>query len=117
MGRLSSYLRVHRRKWHLTQDELAFLLGYLNQPIIARLERGERAVTVAVAHTCELVFGVEPRELFPALFEGVEERVLARLHELHKRLTAEDASGRTLAKLQLLEDAIGRLTALQEREI
>jgi DNA-binding XRE family transcriptional regulator len=118
MGRLHNYLRVHRRTWRLTQDELAFLLGYFDQSIIARLERGERAATLAVAHACELIFGVELRELFPALFESVEEGILARLHELRERVAEArelGASEKTLVKLELLQHAIGRVTALEEQ--
>lgn len=117
MGKLRNYLRVQRRRWHLTQEELAFLLGYMNQAMIARLEQEERAVTLAVAHTCEVIFGVTPREMFPALLEGVEERVLARTYDLMDRLKQSTTSQKALAKLELLQEVISRITALQEREV
>lgn len=117
MGRLRNYLRVQRRKWHLTQEELSFLLGYLNQSIIGRLEREERGATLAVAHACAVIFGVELRELYPALLESVEQRILGRLLELRDRLAQSRASEKTLAKLELLQQAIHRLEALQEREV
>jgi transcriptional regulator with XRE-family HTH domain len=117
MGRLRNYLRVQRRKWHLTQEELAFLLDYLNQGMIARLESEERGVTLIVAHACELILGVPPRELFPALLESIEERTLARMRELRDRIKERAPSQKALAKLELLEQAIARITALQEREV
>lgn len=117
MGRLRNYLRMQRRKWHLTQEELAFLLGYLNQSIIGRLEREERTVTLVAAYACAMIFGVEVRELYPALLESVEQRVLGRLIELRERLAQGAPSEKALAKLELLQQAIRRLEALQEQEV
>jgi transcriptional regulator with XRE-family HTH domain len=117
MRRLRNYLRMHRRRSHLTQEELAFLLGYADQSMITRLEREERAVTFAVVHACLLLFGVEPRELFPGLFENVEDRVLARLHALRDRLREASASAKSAAKRELLEQAIQRMGAPHAREI
>src|SRR5579863_5069855 len=114
MGRLRSYLRVHRRRWQLTQEELAFLIGYETESIISRFERGERTITLAVAAACQPIFGVEPRELFPAIFESVEERVAQRMHELREQLLQAAPTQRTLAKLELLQEALGRLSALQD---
>lgn len=116
MGRLRNYLRVQRRTWHLTQEEMAFLLGYLNQSIIGRLEREERAVTLAVAHACEVVFGIGLRDLYPALLESVEQRTLGRLLELRERIAKATSSEKTLAKLKLLQQAIRRLEAIQEQK-
>jgi transcriptional regulator with XRE-family HTH domain len=108
---------MQRRRWHLTQEELAFLLGYLNQGMVARLEGEERGVTLPVAHACEIIFGVKPRELFPALLEDVEARVLARMHELRDRLKQSAPSQKALATLEVLEQAIARIAALQEHEV
>ena len=90
------------------------MLGYLNQGMIARLEAEERGVTLTVAHACEVIFGVKPRDLFPALLEDVEARVLVRMHELRDRIKQSAPSQKALAKLEVLEQAIARLTAAQE---
>ena len=92
-------------------------MSYLNQAMIARLEREERGVTLSVAHACEVIFGIPPRELFPALLESVESRVLARMYELHSRIKQEAPSQKATAKLELLQQAILRITALQESEV
>jgi len=92
-------------------------LGYLNQGMVARLEGEERGVTLPVAHACEIIFGVKPRELFPALLEDVETRVLARMYELRDRLKQSAPSQKALATLEVLEQAIARIAALQEHEV
>lgn len=111
MVKSGNYLRARRRQWQLTQRELAFLFGYTDRSIVSRLERHERTITLAVARTCELLFGCEPKDIFPALFEQVEASLMTRLHELHGKLAQSAPTARTVAKLKLLEQALARSTA------
>ena len=112
----SNYLRMYRRRWHLTQQELAFLLGYADQSIITRLEQEERAVTLAAAYACKLIFGVEPEKIFSALLSDLEDRVLNRIQTLRNRLLQEDPTQITLYKVELLREVIVRLSAIPETE-
>lgn len=114
--KLRNYLRTYRRRWRLTQDELAFLLGYSDQSIIARFERQERTITLPVAYACELLFGVKPTEMFPACFGDLEQALIERTHALRDRLLRSTPTQRTLAKLELLQEAIRRLTATADQE-
>jgi transcriptional regulator with XRE-family HTH domain len=114
MGKLGNYLRAHRRRWHLTQDELAFLIGYDAASIISRLERDERTITLAVASASYTIFGIEPRELFPAMLESVEKGVIQRMHQLRERLMQRKPTQKTVAKLELLRVALNRMTAIAE---
>jgi transcriptional regulator with XRE-family HTH domain len=116
MRKLRNYLRVYRRRWHFTQEELAFLFGYDAESIISRFEREERTITLAVATACETIFGVAPRELFPALFASVEQRVVERMYELRDRLAQSELSQRTLAKVELLQEALRRIEGASERQ-
>ena len=117
MGRLPNYLRTQRRRWHLTQEELAFLFGYFDQSIIAKLEHDERTITLAVAHMCELLFGIEPREIFPFLFDNIEARAMERMHELRDKLLQGQPTHKRLAKLTLLQEALNRRTIPSEQEL
>lgn len=116
--KVGNYLRVRRRQWALTQKELAFLLGYQNETIVSRLERQERKITLTVGFACQLVFGSEPREIFPSLFEQVEDAVVRRMLELYEGLKQRAPSRRTSAKIELLHDALARTTmGVPSREI
>jgi transcriptional regulator with XRE-family HTH domain len=115
MRKLRNYLRVYRRRWHLTQEELAFLFGYEAESIISRFERDERTITLALAFACHTIFGVEPRELFPALFQSMEESIILRMHDLCERLVQSKPKQTTLAKLELLRAAIARIAAGSEQ--
>lgn len=117
MGRLPNYLRTQRRRWHLTQEELAFLFGYFDQSIIARLEHDERTITLAVAYMCQLLFGIEPKEVFPLLFDNIEASAIERMHELRGKLLQGQPTQKKQAKLALLQDALDRLAIPTEQEV
>jgi len=92
MHALRNYLRVYRRRWHLTQEELAFLFGYEAESIVSRFESEERAITLAVAIACQTIFGVEPRGFLERLilvfthFEAVDARDLGAAERVTKVL-------------------------------
>lgn len=116
MPTLRNYLRVYRRRWHLTQEELAFLFGYDAESVVSRFESEERTVTLAVASACQTIFGVDPKEVFPALFTGVEQSVVQRMYELRDRLAQSELTQRTLAKLDLLQEALRRVEGTSEQQ-
>jgi transcriptional regulator with XRE-family HTH domain len=116
MGNLRNYLRVYRRRWYLTQEELALLLGYDAESFISRLERDERAITLAVASACQALFGVELRELFPGVAEGLQENLMVRMQELTDRLVQSERTQKTASKLELLQEALARLAESPEQQ-
>src|SRR6185312_16991423 len=71
-----AYVRAHRRKWGLTQVELARLLGLASRSAVSRIERAERVPTTATIIACGIIFGLATPELFPSLHEEVEPEVL-----------------------------------------
>ena len=109
MGTLGNYLRARRRQWHLSQKELAFLLGYKNESVVSRLERQERSVTFGTSRACNIIFGSGADDIFPALSREQDAKLLRRMHELRANLEQGVSSKRIEAKLALLETAIARL--------
>ena len=106
--RLISYLRPLRRRWGLTQAELAFLIGAKTGGVVSRIEAVKRFPTLAATFACELIFDTPPVELFPDLFAQVEKSLLARTNELYVALQGN--SLRTTAdKLDFLEEVLARL--------
>ena len=115
-SRLGNYLYVRRREWALTQKELAFLFGYGSDAIICRFEGSARKIPLRIAFACELIFGSEPKALFPALFEQVEEGVVRRMYELYEQLKHVEHSKKTSTKLKLLHQALARVTSVEPQE-
>lgn len=102
------HLRILRRRWALTQTELAFLVGSGSGAFVSRIEDQKRTPSLAVAFACGLVFGTPLTELFAALLSEVEEGVLERAYILYDDLQG-NASKETRLKLDFLETIFARL--------
>lgn len=76
----------YRRRWKLSQRELAELLGIKVQSTFSRVENGERYPRLREALACELLFGVPLRVLFPVQYQTVEEAVMQRAAVLSVKL-------------------------------
>jgi transcriptional regulator with XRE-family HTH domain len=101
--KIKSYLRTHRMKGGLTQDEMAFLLGCHSGTKISRFEHLARHPNLETALACQVVFGVPAHELFPGIYAEVEKIVTERARLLSGQLNAkreQDRSG--LRKLETL---------------
>jgi transcriptional regulator with XRE-family HTH domain len=106
--RIKTYVRPLRRRWALTQRELAFLIGVKNGAAVSRIERLKRSPSLPVTFACALVFGTAPPELFPALISKIHDDVLRRVSELYEELQG-NPSKETRIKLDFLEGVLVRL--------
>jgi transcriptional regulator with XRE-family HTH domain len=105
---LKVYVRPLRRRWRITQRELAFLIGLESGGVISRIEGEKRSPSLSGLLIYEILFGVPPRELFPGLFTELEDEVLRRATDLYEQLQG-NTSKVTRAKLDFLESVLARL--------
>ena len=105
--KIASYIHPQRRRWGLSQQELAYLIGLKSGSNISRFEREGRNPTVTVAFACQILFGSSASDLFPGLYGKVEEAFMRRAYKLHERL-GEDQSKKGQAKRRLLQEALSR---------
>lgn len=113
---IHSYIRTHRRKWALTQKELAFLLGRKSSAHISKLEQAKRSPTVDVILACKILFGVSSGQLLPKLYEEVENEVMARAAELYEKLEGKQSRSAARKKeflSEVLKRAITRLNTTE----
>lgn len=104
--KIYAFVRVHRRKWGLTQVELARLLGLASRSAVSRIERAERVPTTATLIACGIVFGLAMPELFPSLHGDVEGAVKDAVVLLNEELTDLDdkvSKRKRALLLQILE--------------
>jgi transcriptional regulator with XRE-family HTH domain len=90
MASLSNYLRTHRKRLALSQEEVAFLLGVngLNKDEqVNRHENFAREPSLEAALAYEAIYGKPVRELFAGLYEEVEQSVANRARLLKYRQT------------------------------
>jgi DNA-binding XRE family transcriptional regulator len=106
--RLKTYLRPFRRRWRLTQRELAFLIGIKSGSVISRIEGLNKTPRLSWAVACALLFDTRAFELFPGLFSEVHEDVLLRATDLYEELQG-NPSKTTRAKLDFIETVLARL--------
>ena len=91
--RLDNYLRAHRKNSGLTQEEVAFLLGFDNANLVSRYEKRQRMPPVQTALAYEAIFGIPIAELFAGLQRKIVSDVEKRRSELSTRLRAKDPKG------------------------
>ena len=106
-SRVPSYLRTQRRKWGLTQRELALLIGSRSRAHVSRLERDQRAPSVHSLIAALVIFGESAPALFPHLYGAIEEEVLRSAAKLLEELS-NDSTRRGARKRELLESVLHR---------
>jgi len=80
-----THVRRTRRRWALSQAELARLIGS-TQSVVSRLEAGSVVPDLALAFRLQAVFGSSPRALFPELYGQAEEIAMANGAALDAKL-------------------------------
>lgn len=101
-------LRMLRRRWALTQTEVAFLIGAGSGAVVSRIEDHKRTPSLAAALGCELLFGIPLSELFSGSLANVGPGVLERAYVLYDELQG-NPSQETRLKLDFLESVFARL--------
>ena len=84
---LPNYLRSHRQKSRLTQDEIGVLLGGVHGSTITRHEEYHRIPSLTVALGYAAIYSADPRELFAGRYE----LIAAQIRERAERLLAISA--------------------------
>jgi transcriptional regulator with XRE-family HTH domain len=94
-GKLTNYLRAHRKRAGLTQRELAFLLGVKARGPVSELEKRHRMPLLRTALALAVIFDVPVEELFSGMRQSVASDISARLEKLGSELAPKvDANKR-----------------------
>ena len=101
---LPNYLRANRKRLALSQDEVAFLLGNQNGAQVCRYEQFDRVPSLETALAYEVIFKRSVSELFPGLYQKVEQEVAARAKALAARTDRGKSNGQAVRKREALAD-------------
>jgi transcriptional regulator with XRE-family HTH domain len=104
--KLSNYLRVYRKRLGLSQNEVAFLLGWRNASQPSRYEHFSRIPTLRTALALAVIFQVSVSDLFSGEYQKVENAVCRQAQRLETRLTTDSPDPGTARKLALLKKII-----------
>jgi transcriptional regulator with XRE-family HTH domain len=100
---LQNYLRTYRRRYGLTQAEVAMLLGAVSGTKVSRYENFTRMPGALTVFAFEIVFNQPANELFAGDYQAIRLAVQMRARRMVKRLKARpDMQARkNLRKLEL----------------
>ena len=100
-----NHVRTFRQRNALSEGDLGFLIGR-SQSTVSSTELGDSVPNLDAALALQVLFHLPPKELFPAYYEKVEERVMrqtAMLIDALERELDRKSDRRLLAKLEFLE--------------
>jgi len=84
--KLNSYLKTYRKRAGLTQDELALLLGCRCGAQISQYEKLSQDPGLKTAFAFQLLFGIPAQEIFPGIFQKVQDDTVKRVQLLSRKL-------------------------------
>ncbi len=104
--KLPNYLRVYRKRLGLSQNDVAFLLGWRNASQPSRYEHFSRIPTLRTAMALSVIFQASVHELFAGEYQKLESAVRRQAERLEARFTTENPDQATSRKLALLKTII-----------
>jgi DNA-binding XRE family transcriptional regulator len=106
--KLPNYIRTHRKRTHLTQDEVAFLLGAKTSAHVCRHERLEQSPNLQTLLTYEILFRTPVRNLFEGVHQDVEQKLLRRIRLLIQKLATSGYSRMKARKIEILNEFLSK---------
>jgi transcriptional regulator with XRE-family HTH domain len=100
--KLQNYLLTYRKRYGLTQDETAFLLGVKSGAKVSRYETFQREPNLKTALALQALFGVPVAELFAGIYEQVEKDTSERARILQDKMEGDAANKANARKAELL---------------
>ncbi len=104
---LPNYLRTYRKRACLSQEEMAFLIGFKSGARICRYEGCRQTPNLRTLLAYEFLLRTPIRELYGGVAEEVERGVRKRVRLLIRRLTKPKPCRGTERKLGFLSAARG----------
>jgi len=101
-SKLQNYVRTHRRRAGLSQEDMALLLGCKSGAKISRYERFARQPSLETVFAYEAIFGVPARELFAGVYEQARAAIQSRARALSENLDGENTDASTARKREFL---------------
>ena len=108
---LPNYLKANRKRFALSQDEVALLLGSNNGAQVCRYERFAREPSLATALAYEAIFKRSVSELFSGLYQQVEQEVAERARLLLEKQAAGKGRQRTARRRDALAELANQATS------
>lgn len=110
MAHLPNYLRSHRKRLALSQNDVAYLLGASDGTKVCRYERFVRVPSLETALALVVVLQKPARELFVGTYQKAERGIVARAQTLLLQIDRTRPTGRASRKRQTLVSIINPIS-------
>lgn len=105
-----NYMRAYRKKTHVTQFDVAFLLGLDENSLLSRWESGERPPSLEAILVYHLLFDTPPQNFFVPQSEIIRQKLITGISQLLSMLKSQDKSANIQQRINYLESVLIRLT-------
>jgi DNA-binding XRE family transcriptional regulator len=102
--KLQNYIRTQRKRAHLTQREVAFLIGSKTSANICRHERSEQTPNLQTLLAYEILFRTPVRSLFGGVHQDVKQNIISRTRLLLQKLAKSGHRRARARKIEILND-------------
>jgi len=99
---LPNYIRRHRKRACLTQEDVAFLLGTKSSASVSRHERFKQTPDLPTLLAYEMLFRTPVRTLFSNTHQDVERKLMHRVRLLIRKLMRAGEHRRIVKKIEIL---------------
>jgi transcriptional regulator with XRE-family HTH domain len=113
-SRLPNYIRTHRKRACLTQEEVAFILGSKSSANVSRHERFKQTPDLQTLLAYEMLFQTPVRNLFSSTHQKVEQKLRHRIRLLIRKLTRAGHGRRIAKKIETLTAYLGEQVSLSK---
>lgn len=103
---LPNYLRTFRRRVHLSQADVARLLGGSSRTTVVRHETGARVPSLETALAYAAIYNVDVRDLFAGHYEDRIADVVAQAEVLRQMISEVDGDELTRRKAETLRQLL-----------
>ena len=100
--KLPNYIRTHRKRYDLKQEEVAFLLGGKSNSKISEYETFQRVPNLKTALAFQALFGTPVAELFSGIYQDVEKEVSRKAAILQQKMQNKASDRASKRKADLL---------------
>ena len=106
--KLPNYLRAHRKRLGLSQDELARLMGCKSGAQLSRYERFEVEPKLETAFMCGLITAEPLDRLFEGVYDKAADKVVKRARTLLRKYRRAKPTPELLEKIRVLDAICAR---------
>jgi DNA-binding XRE family transcriptional regulator len=104
-----NYLSIHRKRNHLFQSDVAFLLDFDETSSVSRCEKGDRKPSVEILLFYHLVFEAPPTELYRQDQLDLLNKLRCRIPLLIDAISSKPVTRRNYQRVTFLKQVLSKL--------